>query len=1434
MPGPQDSPPAGGSGRFPNPLLAQMVFEATWDLLTRWQNGQPIPAEAYRADFGDALFSHQDVAPRLVAAEMRARFELFPALATGPTLRSAAPLLDLFGCRRSQPAPYPYFAPPRAGGEIGWLDKFRVIREVGRGGLGIVFRAFNTKTLIEKNRPRALKILIPEGDLTKSRQRLEAEADSLRAIRHDHVVAFYNAETVIHTEVGEIDYLEMEYVYGPSLEDLVTHFLQTDGCAVPVRLAVELIRQAAAGLDGIHTHAQRFIHRDLKPSNLLLEWRPDSPPSSSPWRVRLCDFGLVRAAGRPRITSETSIAGTRVYMAPEQLRPGPGRPVSAKSDVFALGVILYELVVGRHPFWAGTITQTDENIARLRYTHPREANRSVDIPEGLDTLIRAMLAEHPTKRPDAATVRDRLAAIAAPGAGAPPNRERAPRAIRRPTDSASAPMKVYVSSVAKELMPFRRAVVEAIRAASDRYVVFPAQEYTEAFAFPVEECQKWIEQCHVYVGLFGFDYGPILKEDSVSLLEREYRASLDWKLTPLLFMSERPHWDPHSSVEWQALGASPILALRSELKTARAILFSDSREALAAQVLAALSTLLLPEEVASAPDSPGPSDMDWSRRALENYHKKVCARFTFYNEAHPDAPENDPSRQGLPFLTSQQLFTLKPGVDAKEALHPERFRAARLAGDDRSGEPPTPDAQYWEELDREALIASLTGDAKGRRIAFTTDAGLGKTRNLAWLEHECQSRGSGWVFSLLASEALPLHQLVSRRLTERVLAANNTHLDETRAAAILEGARTDGAITLIVDGLDQTKTVGWLKDLLDPTAGWDRCHVVVAGRPFALESHWEDLFTAPIWQYVQVGELNRKQQEQLLGERRFGAVPEEARSILSTPRVLECIRGIDEKELPTLRTVADVYWTAVRYMLVRALRPHPGGKIDREDERRYLQILGALAFAMYAETESDGNGNLRPNLDRILAGDDLLDFLYGPRDGKRSVLERLQPIIPNYDKERFKNDLKTLSTLNAAVSHGWLDSDGLGTNAQPLLWRNASLQEFFAAYWVCRWDASDASLLGAWVVNPHSGENRAFYWLWRYASEMPEDVIWPDRKKSPSDAWVTAMTPLYVAPADKDGLPIRSPEFLYRSWLRPGAEGFVDPMAHSKKGREVRATFLAEFPKILGEAGSERQRIARELTGGGAFIPLIGRPGDTASFMMGSADDPLAQADETPRHEVKLSAFALHRYCVRNIAFELYDPGHRNVRWATGEQHPLVAATGSGADDRCPAVNVSWYDAWCFAQWLGAIEIGGKRYRVALPSEAQWEYACRAGTETRYWSGSEEADLASVARYRKNSDNRTHAVDEDRSRNPWGVFQIHGNVWEWCTDWYLASFYSSKEDSFQDPVNFAPASARVLRGGSWYSFGWLCRSAYRGRSEPGDRSRRIGFRLAAVPVVGAE
>src|SRR5262249_14272074 len=153
--------------------------------------------------------------------------------------------------------------------------------------------------------------------------------------------------------------------------------------------------------------------------------------------------------------------------------------------------------------------------------------------------------------------------------------------------------------------------------------------------------------------------------------------------------------------------------------------------------------------------------------------------------------------------------------------------------------------------------------------------------------------------------------------------------------------------------------------------------------------------------------------------------------------------------------------------------------------RRFLALLGALAFTMYARTERHaGTGGLRPNLDRIPALD-MPDFL-------DQVLGRLVAAVPRYDEGVFPRDLAELSRLNALLNHGWLDVSTVGGVGEDFLWWNASLQEFFAAYWVARWgNDADARRLRDWVVDPLTDANRGFYWLWRYASEMPDEAVLP-------------------------------------------------------------------------------------------------------------------------------------------------------------------------------------------------------------------------------------------------------------------------------------------------------------------------------------------------------
>ena len=178
-----------------------------------------------------------------------------------------------------------------------------------------------------------------------------------------------------------------------------------------------------------------------------------------------------------------------------------------------------------------------------------------------------------------------------------------------------------------------------------------------------------------------------------------------------------------------------------------------------------------------------------------------------------------------------------------------------------------------------------------------------------------------------------------------------------------------------------------------------------------------------------------------------------------------------------------------------------------------------------------------------------------------------------------------------------------------------------------------------------------------------------------------------------------------------------------------------------------------------------------------------------------------------------------------------------------PVVNVSWNDATAFCQWLSQKE--GKTYR--LPTEAEWEYACRAGSQSRYWFGSDPEDLA---RYGNVSDASAksaftwweHGIKSDDGfiftapvgrfpANPWGLHDMHGNVNEWCQDWYAEDYYAQFRTQIAvDPVGPSSGTNRVLRGGSWYLYPWFARSAYRGWLTPDLHNISFGFRVVSSGI----
>jgi formylglycine-generating enzyme required for sulfatase activity len=159
-----------------------------------------------------------------------------------------------------------------------------------------------------------------------------------------------------------------------------------------------------------------------------------------------------------------------------------------------------------------------------------------------------------------------------------------------------------------------------------------------------------------------------------------------------------------------------------------------------------------------------------------------------------------------------------------------------------------------------------------------------------------------------------------------------------------------------------------------------------------------------------------------------------------------------------------------------------------------------------------------------------------------------------------------------------------------------------------------------------------------------------------------------------------------------------------------------------------------------------------------------------------------------------------------------------------PVEGISWGEAVKFCQLLSDRE--GLYYR--LPTEAEWEYACRSNTESAYYFGDNGSALDYYGWYNSNSDTQPNPVGLKKS-NDWGLFDMHGNVWEWCRDWYDREYYMDRPDPDYNPAGHVASEARVLRGGSWFYDASFCRSAVRGEYFPAIRSGNIGFRVVMLP-----
>ena len=272
---------------------------------------------------------------------------------------------------------FPFLAPPQSANELGRLAHYRVLKVLGRGGMGTVFMAEDTRL----HRIVGLKVMLPALAKQKvAHDRFMREAHATAAIEHDHIITIYEVN-----EGNGVPYLSMPFLKGATLED----FLKA-GKTLNVPQVMRIGREIAKGLAA--AHACSLIHRDIKPSNIWLD-------ATNKGRVKILDFGLARPTNdETHLTQEGMILGTPAYMSPEQAR---GLLVDERCDLFSLGCVLYRLCAGKLPFAGRDTMSMLLAITSAEPTPLRALNENV--PKSFADLLHQLLAKKPADRPASAT-----------------------------------------------------------------------------------------------------------------------------------------------------------------------------------------------------------------------------------------------------------------------------------------------------------------------------------------------------------------------------------------------------------------------------------------------------------------------------------------------------------------------------------------------------------------------------------------------------------------------------------------------------------------------------------------------------------------------------------------------------------------------------------------------------------------------------------------------------------------------------------------------------------------------------------------------------------------------------------------------------------------------------------------------------------------------
>jgi formylglycine-generating enzyme required for sulfatase activity/serine/threonine protein kinase len=1262
-----------------------------------------------------------------------------------------------------------FLAPPATPGDLGNLGHYAVREVIGRGGFGIVLKAFDERL----HRIVAIKALSPAyAAVGSARKRFIREARAAAAVKNEHVVGIYDVQ-----ENAEPPYLVMECIDGISLQDKLDK-VGPLGIKEILRIGMQIAEGLAAA------HKQGLVHRDIKPANILLE--------NGVERVKITDFGLARAVDDASVTQSGTVAGTPMYMSPEQAE---GLPIDHRSDLFSLGTVLYAMCTGQPPFRA---TATHAVLLRVIEASPRPIREiNNEIPEWLAAIVAKLHARMPEDRfPTAKEVGELLGGHLArlqqpalapkpvPVTASKPTDPRPPSFLwaRRKRLAASALAALGIFLTIKGAVWFSLPPQE-VRPAGTQWLMvgLGAASILAATLFWFDLLRRrWMTQAIVAILLLAFGFAWLgsfverfaTNQGEVAFVpETGFISAIvlqnDVMVTDWMDMTKGRGLSLPAS-EYQINGGTITGYRQTGWEVTHAGAFGKSSQRMPGP--SCVVTVARGDFVTIRPEVVK-EEVTMALEVKDNGDPFVELEGRWVAESAEQNGESLPAETlakiHLSFETNTMRLEMPPVKTIKGRLVPYFV----FPGDKKHFILIGPDPKRWFGIYRmeDDRLSISVGDESDRPTGFKSKKGTGllamvckrpsetepgwvplfNGKDLSgWRQHKSYEGDWNVIDGQLVCSKADNAWLFSDRVFTNFELRVEYKVERGSAGVTLRASRGDGVI-IAVYGVGPP---GYSVPLSESRDQW---HTLVASCKGNRRS-------------VTIDGDRIQDTEDRENKYRAGQI---------------CLQVIGPDPLVRFRKIE--------------IKELPGSP---PEEPRWVSLFNGADTTGWTLPRGAGTWEV---VDGILTGT--------AEQGKDGSLSSLRDYVDFHLRAEVRLKGPGHSGIffrNHEGYHLLIDGKITGSLALAHPWKFLDLKKDVPVD-TESWFTLELIADGPNLTSKVNGQVVAGIVDAAKASGQFELELYPE--KGPV---VVEFKKIEIKELRRGSPPMSDPKF-----AAPGGAAKV------KAHQDAWARYLDVPVEIANSIGMTLR-----------LIP----PG---KFLMGSPEDETGrQSNEGPLHEVSITKpFRMGVHDVTVGQFDAFvkatgyrteaEKGDGSFRFVLGDdkdkwkRDPATNWKNVGFEqsDNHPVVCVSWNDARAFCEWLSAKE--GKSY--ALPTEAQWEYACRTGTATSGpFGGDDVPELGRFAWFNRNSEWKTHAVGR-KGANPWGLFDMHGNVWQWTADRFAADYYANSPK--EDPPGPAAGELRVLRGGAWDNDAGLCRAAFRlGNRDPSYRTTSFGFRVVVL------